>query len=648
MMKRTNCLLTFVCLLLTLSSIAQLQTHALFTNDMILQREVAVPIWGWAAANEKIIITFNGKSYTGKADKTGKWRVLLPATPAGGPYDLKIAGKSKNINLTNILFGDVWVASGQSNMEWDVASSNNAAKEIADASDTKIRHFKVPHSCADTPQDKLDGGPWQTTSSKTVGDFSAVGYFFAKELHKNMDVPIGILNTSWGGSRLEPWMSSESLGYTDLKNVAAQQKQQREQRTQAARAKLQQKIGNFPEKDEGLKDGKALWAAMDVNDVDWKNMTLPGVWESSELPDLDGIVWFRKTMELSAQDIQKDATLNLGPIDDSDMTWVNGQKVGETVQKYNANRVYNIPASILKVGKNVIAVRVEDTGGGGGIYGKPELLFLETAKGKQDLNGDWKYKVGEVRLGGTDNSINQTPMLLYNKMIHPILDFPIKGVIWYQGESNANNSAEAAEYRTLFPTMIQDWRTRWTNSGSFPFLFVQLANFKQPTSEPVESNWAVLRESQSATLATPNTGQAVIIDIGEANDIHPRNKQDVGYRLALAARKLTYGDNQVVYSGPVYKNMKVEGNKIRLGFDHVGSGLIAKDRYGYLKSFAIAGTDKKFVWAQAIIEGNDVIVWSDSIKNPTAVRYAWADNPEDANFYNKEGLPASPFRTDGK
>lgn len=622
-----------------------LETSAIFTDNMILQRDVAVPVWGWAAANEKITVTFNGKPYTGKADKQGKWRILLPVTSAGGPYDIKIAGKKKTISLSNILFGDIWLASGQSNMEWPLSAANNAGQEIASASDAKIRHFYVPHAGNEMPQEKLDGGPWNVASPQTAGNFTAVGYFFAREIRKHHDIPIGLLHSSWGGSRLEPWMSPQSLGYTDINKAAMQLKAQSDKRNQEIRSKLQQQIGSFPEKDEGLKDGKALWAANNYNDTDWKNMTLPLLWENGNLPDMDGIVWFRKTIELTAADIQKDATLHLGPIDDSDMTFVNGQKVGEMIQKYNENRVYIIPASVLKVGKNVITVRVDDTGGGGGIYGKPELLYVETAKGKHDIKGEWKYKVGEVRFGNASTT-NQTPMLLYNKMIHPILDFPIKGVIWYQGESNAGGN-DAHEYRKLFATMIQDWRMRWTNSGEFPFLFVQLANYMAAKPTPSESDWAVLRESQSKTLtSTPRTGQAVIIDIGEANDIHPRNKQDVGYRLALAARKLAYGEDKVVYSGPMYKSMKVEGNKIRLSFDHVGSGLMAKDKYGYLKSFTIAGADKKFVWAQAMIDGNDIIVWSDVIKNPTAVRYAWADNPDEANFYNKEGLPASPFRTD--
>lgn len=623
-----------------------LETSAIFTDNMILQRDVQVPVWGWAAANEKIVVTFDNKTYNGKADKQGKWRILLPAMPAGGPYDIKIAGKKKDITLQNILFGDVWLASGQSNMEWPVAAVNNAAQEIASASDAKIRHFYVPHEGSPMPEAKINGGPWQMASPQTVGNFSAVGYYFAKELRKHHNVPIGLLHSSWGGSRLEPWMSPQSLGYEDIAKAGAELKAQQDKRTQEVRNKLQQMIGALPEKDMGLQNGQALWAASDYKDADWKTMSLPKLWENGELPDLDGIVWFRKNVELTAEDIKTGAKLSLGSIDDSDMTFVNGQKVGEMTQRYNENRLYDISPSVLKIGKNVITVRVDDTGGGGGIYGKPELLYLETGNKKHDITGEWKYRVGEVRLVSNNNT-NQTPMLLYNKMIHPVLDFPIKGVIWYQGESNAGGK-DAYEYRNLFHTMIQDWRARWTNSGNFPFLFVQLANYMAAKSQPSESDWAVLRESQSKTLTTtPNTGQAVIIDIGEANDIHPRNKQDVGYRLALAARKLAYGEEKIVYSGPVYKSMQVEGNKIRIKFDHVGSGLMAKnDKYGYLKGFAIAGADKKFVWAQAIIDGNDIIVWSENVKTPVAVRYAWADNPDDANFYNKEGLPASPFRTD--
>ena len=390
-------------------------------------------------------------------------------------------------------------------------------------------------------------------------------------------------------------------------------------------------------------DGKPAWAGVSVDDSQWKQMELPGIWENSGLTGLNGVVWFRKSFYLNKTEANSNLGLSLAKIDDSDQVWVNGHLVGGLTQAYNVTREYEVDASQLVAGENVIVVRVVDTGGGGGIYGDPELLFYQSSIKKESLAGQWLYKVGEVSLE-TAVRVNQTPTLLYNHMIHPIKDFPIKGVIWYQGESNSGKE-DAIKYRELFPKMIKDWRALW-GIGDFPFLFVQLANFRQAKDQPDDSNWALLREAQSQTLAVPKTAQAVIIDIGEANDIHPRNKQDVGYRLALGARNLAYGESELEYSGPSFEEMKVEGKAIRLKFSHTGGGLMAKDKYGYLKAFSIAGADKKFLWAQARIVGDEVVVWSDQISKPVAVRYGWADNPDDANLYNKEGLPASPFRTD--
>ncbi|MEL6944317.1 MAG: sialate O-acetylesterase, partial [Bacteroidota bacterium] len=445
--------------------------------------------------------------------------------------------------------------------------------------------------------------------------------------------------------RVEPWMSAEALGYESAQSAGAANEKRQKEQAEKLEKKLTALLGEIPTIDEGLVDGEAKWAVAEYQDGDWETMELPSLWEARGLESVDGIVWFRKKIELSASEAAQGITLHLGKIDDSDITWVNGKKVGEMEQKYNTNRVYEVPSTLLKEGKNVITVRVDDTGGGGGLYGDDngEMSYTVGAV-KKDLSGIWKYKVAQVALESmTAGYTNHTPILLYNKMIHPILDFPITGVIWYQGESNAGLN-EAYEYRNLFSGMITDWRKRWNAKKDFPFLFVQLANFMAPDKEPTESGWAMLRESQSATLQLPKTAQAVIIDIGEADDIHPRNKHDVGYRLSLGARKLAYGEEDLTHSGPVYRKAKVKGKKVLLYFNHVGEGLVAKD--GALKEFAIAAADKKYVWAQAKIKKNKVIVWSDDVKKPVAVRYAWGNNPDKANLYNKEGLPASPFRTD--
>jgi sialate O-acetylesterase len=376
-------------------------------------------------------------------------------------------------------------------------------------------------------------------------------------------------------------------------------------------------------------------------------MKLPALWERADvgLEHYDGIVWFRETITLPQRVEGKSLRLDVGKIDDSDQTWFNGLQVGSIEQQYQRPRSYHVPGQLVRAGENVITVRVVDTGGGGGIWGSRQLLSLETPDGSFSLSlaGDWKFKTALRTNGKTKGRLNPNDRtsLLFNGMLKPVMPYAIKGAIWYQGESNA---WRAYQYRSVFPAMIKDWRLQW-GQGDFPFLFVQLANFKAPKDEPGDSDWAELREAQSMALSVAKTGMAVIIDIGEADDIHPRNKQDVGKRLALAAKKVAYGMD-VVHSGPMYDSMEIAGDKIRIRFTSTGSGLMVKDNYGYIKGFAVAGKDKKFIWANAILDGNEVVVWSPVVQNPVAVRYAWADNPDDANLYNKEGLPASPFRTD--
>ena len=390
--------------------------------------------------------------------------------------------------------------------------------------------------------------------------------------------------------------------------------------------------------------GQARWADPALDDTHWSTIPAPKHWEQAGYDGMDGIAWYRTAFTLTEQEAAHGVKLGLGTIDDSDISWVNGVEVGRTMG-WNRTRLYDVPPSSLHAGRNVVAVRVEDTGGGGGIYGDSALLYVDANGSKRTLAGDWKFKVGAVSVSADGQHINKVPTVLYNKMIHPLVQYPIKGALWYQGESNADRLEDAVAYRPLFATMITSWRKEW-GVGDFPFLWVQLANFMAPDAEPAaQSAWATLRETQTAALALPNTAQAVIIDLGEEKDIHPRNKQDVGARLALAARKVAYGQS-LVASGPTYGGHTVGKGAITVRFKNVGDGLVNRGSAAGVGGFAVAGADHHFVWADAHIEGDRVVVSSTQVSAPVAVRYAWGNNPKDASLYNREGLPANPFRTD--
>ncbi|MEO1624535.1 MAG: sialate O-acetylesterase [Bacteroidota bacterium] len=621
-----------------------LRAAQLFSDHMVIQRDAEIPVWGWATAGAEVTVRFKGYQRRTQCGEDGRWKVSLPAMPAGGPFVLDISSKDQQLFFQDVFVGDVWLCSGQSNMEWSVFHSQNFEQEMTQANDAKIRHFKVARTSSLLPDPELPDGEWKVCSTQTVGDFTAVGYFFARELRKSVNVPIGLLNSSWGGSRIEAWMSAASLGYSSSAEAALLIGEEEKSQLERITEKLQQTFGSIPQKDEGkLPDGSVPYADPNLPTEDWISLTTPGLWEGSGFEGVDGIAWYRNSFDLSPEEAAQGAFLHLAKIDDSDICWINGREVGGMQNSYNVDRVYEVPAGVLQAGSNVIAVRVEDTGGGGGIYGAPEELFLQSSQRRIPLAGEWKFKISEASLSFTAGE-HHTPTRIYNKMIHPWLGFPIKGALWYQGESNAGGE-DAVAYADQFQSMIIDWRQRM-QSGDFPFLFVQLANFTKPDKQPSESSWAVLRESQSKALQLPATAQAVIIDIGDADDIHPRNKQDVGLRLSLAARKIAYGEENLVYSGPTYRSMRTEGNRIRLSFDHVGGGLMAREGEDQLQGFAIASAEGDYVWAEARIEGDEIVVWSDKIAQPTAVRYAWANNPATANLYNKEGLPASPFRTD--
>ncbi|HEY6504994.1 MAG TPA: sialate O-acetylesterase [Chitinophagaceae bacterium] len=643
-----KCITISLMILLATSVSAQIRLPRLVRDSMILQRDTRIKVWGWAAKNEKVDIKFNGKRYKTKTDAGGKWSVLLPPMKAGGPYTMDISGSNK-ITLKDILIGDVWFCSGQSNMVHQMNIHDvTYAKDIAEANYPQIRHFWIPTlTSLDGPKDDLPAGFWKSANPQDIRPFSAVAYFFARKIYEKYHVPIGLINASVGGTPIEAWTSEEGLkDFPALQTTIQKNKDTAyinglNRNAFANNANRPQR----PPQDKGLTGPKTWYDVTYVPPVGgWKTIAVPGYWEDQGIKDLNGVVWYRKEIDVPASMVGKPARVFLGRIVDADVLYINGKQVGNTTYMYPQRR-YNVPADLLKTGKNILVVKVTNNNGKGGfVPDKPYCLFA--GNDTIDLKGYWRYKVGEVFMprsggfgGGGINAQNQ-PAALYNAMVAPVINYSIKGILWYQGESN---TGRAADYAKLQPAQITDWRNKW-QQGDIPFLFVQLPNFMDANYIPSESQWAELRESQLKSLSVPNTGMAVAIDLGEWNDIHPDNKKDVGERLALIAGKLAYGEN-IVYSGPIYQSAAIEGNKIIISFTNTGSGLISNDGEE-LSEFAIAGADKKFVWAKAKIEEGKIVVWSDEVAHPMYVRYAWADNPVNPNLYNKEGLPASPFRTD--
>ena len=649
---------------------ADLRLPAVIGDNMVLQRGADVPIWGWADPGTEVTVAFAGQTKSGRAGDDGAWRVkLAPLEASSDPAEMTIKA-DRTITLKNILVGEVWICSGQSNMEWPITLANDSAKEIAAADYPDIRLMIVPKVPSRKPVTKIKA-EWVSCSPKTIAPsggkaFSAVGYFFGRKIHKELGVPVGLIQSAWGGTRAEPWTRRDFLmkqepfagALKKYEQAAAAFGRVPTEGAEARQAKLKKYYENLYSKDVGTREN---WEDSKTDTSGWGTVEVPGLWAASgikELAQLDGVAWFRRTVEIPEAWAGKPLRLKLGAIDDADATYWNGEKVGAirwgTPRSWQRARNYRVPKNLVRAGTNVLTVRILDQGGAGGFTGKKAQLTVTPVGDREaaplSLSGEWRYKIGWKLKGrlppvpgqARDPSKNpNSPTTLYNGMIAPLVPFAIRGAIWYQGESNAG---QAYDYRALHPLMIKSWRAAW-GQGDFPFYITQLANFRRPAAEPGPSSWAELQEAQLLTArSVPNCGIAVTVDIGKANDIHPRNKQDVGLRLALWALAKDYGQKDVVCSGPLYKSNKVEGGSIRIRFDYVGSGLLAKG--GPLKRFEIAGKDRTFVWADARIDGDVIVVSSDKVKAPVAVRYAWADNPAGCNLYNKDGLPASPFRTD--
>jgi sialate O-acetylesterase len=644
-MKRFILLPVLVTAAFVLSVRADVTPNPLFTDGAVLQQDASVPVWGTADPGERVTVEFAGQTVSATTAGDGRWMVRLKTPKATGPsaaVTMTISGKNK-IALHNLLIGEVWLCSGQSNMERHLGLQpgqkpiTDWEQEVRDANYPEIRQFYVEKKTAFVPEATVKGG-WSVCSPETVKDFTAVGYFFGRDLHQARHLPIGLIHSSWGGTPAEAWTSEAALKtLPDFVQPLAELKRMRSD-PEGVRRDYEAQLENwFRANDPG--SAAAPWSATALDTASWKQMKLPTLWESAGEPDLDGVVWFRRTFDLPAGAANLEAELHLGQIDDIDTTWVNGVRVG-AMDRYDLVRDYHVPAGVLKAGWNVVAVRVLDTGGGGGIWGNEKLqLFLKGAASAEpiDLSGAWQYRVGLnlknapwPPLSVAQNA--SAPTVLYNGMIAPLLPYAIRGVIWYQGESNVGRERQ---YRALFPAMIADWRRAWSE-GNFPFLFVQIAPYNDMTPE--------IREAQLlAWQRTTNTAMAVTIDCGDAGDIHPAHKQPVGARLALAARAIAYGE-AIEYSGPVFSSISIEGNEAILRFSHLGGGLLAEN--GALKGFTVAGADKIFHPAKAEIRGGTVAVSAEGVTQPAAVRYGWANVPE-GNLFNRAGLPASPFRTDG-
>ncbi len=624
--------------LLVASLSATVRPNPLFCDHVVLQQGREVPVWGTADEGEAVTVEIAGRKAETVA-RDGRWLVRLPALPVGGPYTLTIRG-TNTVTLQDVLVGEVWICGGQSNMERQLGLRPGQKpiigweREAATANLPQLRQFHVPQVTAGEPLATVDG-EWTVCTPETAPDFTAVGFFFGRALLQARGVPVGLIHSSWGGTPAEAWTSGRTLGALPgyAETLALMQAQTRDPAGAARR--YHEALGAWCQAHDAGTMAATPWYAEKLATDDWTKSDEPGLWEQSGLPDFDGIVWLRKEFELSAEAVAGEAELALGPIDDIDTTWVNGVEVGES-GFYNTVRRYKVPAGVLRAGRNVVAVRVIDHGGGGGFWGRPAQMTLTPAAGAPvPLAGTWLRKVavsmaqcGKPPVNPTTGS--NTPTVLFNGMIAPLQPYAVRGAIWYQGESN---NGAPQEYRRLLPAMIGDWRQGW-GQGDFPFLFVQIAPYKSMTPELREAQLQVWHE-------TTNTAMVVTTDCGDAEDIHPADKRPVGERLALAARAMAYGET-IECSGPVFAGATFEGGKAVVRFTHVGGGLVVPG--GSLTGFELAGADGVFHPAAAVISGDSVVVSAADVATPQVVRYGWANVPV-CNLFNAAGLPASPFRS---
>ena len=619
---RTNILLILtaaISLLCAPMARADIELPAIFADHMVLQRDEPVRIWGHAEAGANVTLEFAGLRTISKADRDGRWMVSLAAMPATDqPQTMTISSDDQVVTIADVLVGEVWLCSGQSNMEWRLNGTQRADEFKAAANDSRIRMFTVPKLATHEPQEDVPGN-WRVASPQTVGSFSAVAYHFGRNLAEQLDVPIGLIHSSWGGSTVEAWISRPVL-----------------ETLPAARPF----VNAYDQTQAAVQMAADTFTTPNIDSAQWDTMTLPTLIEDAG-HNIDGIMWFRRTVDLPQAWMGKDLNIALGPIDDNDITYFNGERIGAT-NNYQIPRVYSIPGKLVKPGTAVIAIRVEDTGGAGGFNGSPGQMTLTCPAASEqsiDLSGAWHWRVAS---SAPSVQTQHRPANLYNAMIHGLREYTIRGSIWYQGESNALGD-RGEEYFTLFPAMIVNWRSAFENPD-MPFYYVQLPDF---TNDEPNTPWRypLLRQAQLATLTTvPHTGMAITLELGEANDIHPRNKHDVGDRLARLALADAYGRTGFIKSGPVpvQASFDAEG-RVTVRFNAFGSTLSSRDGEA-LHGFEVAGADGHYKPANARIDGTRVIIFSGDAPRPVHVRYAWKNNTTGCNLANADGWPASPFK----
>jgi len=623
---------------------ADIRLPRLISDGMVLQRAAKVRIWGWADSGENVTVRFLGKTYQSSAASNHQWSVWLSPLKAGGPYSMEIDGNN-HIVLKDILIGEVWVCAGQSNMVLPMDRVKYKYTDIiAGSANPEIRQFLVPETYDfKTPHRDLPSGKWEAANPWSVLHFSATAYFFARSLFKKYHVPIGIINASVGGTPVSAWMSKTALQpFPEYLKTA--QTFSNDQYVDSIRKTDAKRISAWTHRlwtqDKGLNEG-IPWYDPGYDASKWSTLQMPGYWSDQGLKNIHGAIWLRKQFNVPSGMAGKAATLWLGRIVNADYAYVNGVFVGTIPYQYPPS-IFKIAAGILKPGDNIVVVRVLSHSGKGGFI-KDKTYAVKSKEGTVDLKGTWQYKIGAtVDSLAAQTFIQYKPLGLFNGMIAPLTHYTIKGVAWYQGEANTD---APQHYHALFSAMITDWRHQW-EEGNFPFLFVQLPNYGTPQQQPTEqSGWAAIRNAQLKTLALSHTAMAITIDIGEYNDLHPLDKQDVGKRLALAAQRLAYDDDTIVYSGPIFQSMVVQNGKAIITFNHTGKGLMAKGNSA-LRCFAIEGANHKLLWANAkIIAPDKIMVWNEQVPDPLRVQYSWADSPDRPNLFNQEGLPAAPFRT---